>query len=148
MRRPAVVTAIAFGAVVFLTISLLLARGLSGAGVERAKTLEVLEAQARGDDDAVLARLPACRREPACVTVTRARVRRLRRSGDVEILAFQPSARLTVTRAAASARVAWRVGDGLPIVQCVRVRREGPLQGGKVELLAISAPLPRQSSCP
>ena len=148
MRRPAVVTAIAFGVVVFLTISLLLARGLSGAGIERAKTLEVLEAQARGDAAAVLARLPACRREPACVTVTRTRVRRLRRPGEVEILAFQPSARLTVTRAIASARVAWRVGEGLPIVQCVRVRREGALEGGKVELLAISAPLPRQSSCP
>ena len=148
MRRPAVVTAIAFGVVVFLTISLLLARGLSGAGVERARTLDVLKAQAQGDAAAVLARLPACRREPACVTVTRTRVRRLRRPGQVEILAFEPSARLTVTRAIGSARVAWRVGDALPIVQCVRVRREGPLQGGQVELLAISAPLPRQSSCP
>src|SRR3712207_9492204 len=95
MRRPAVVTAIAFGVVVFLTVSLLLARGLTGAGVERARTLEVLEAQARGDADAVLARLPACRREPACVTVTRTRVRRLRRPGEVEILAFEPSARLS-----------------------------------------------------
>jgi len=148
VRRPAVVTAIAFGVVVFLTISLLLARGLSGAGVERAKTLDVLEAQARGDADAVLARLPACRREPACVTVTHTRVRKLRRPGDVEILAFQPSARLTVTRATASARVAWRAGEGPPVVQCVRVRREGPLQGGEVELLAISAPIPTQSSCP
>src|SRR3712207_8736842 len=39
------------------------------AGVERAHTLEVLAAQARGDADAVLARLDACRREPACVTI-------------------------------------------------------------------------------
>ena len=148
MRRPGVVTAIAFGVVVFLTISLLLARGLSGAGVERAKTLDVLEAQARGDADGVLARLPACRRVPACVSVTRRRVRRLKRPGEVEILAFQPSARLTVTRATASARVAWRAGEGLPVVQCVRVRREGPLQGGEVELLAISAPIDRQGSCP
>src|SRR3712207_7011519 len=52
----------------------------------------------RSDADAVLARLPACRREPACVTATRTRVRRLRRPGDVEILAFQPSSRLTVDR--------------------------------------------------
>ena len=67
MRRPAVVTAIAFGVVVFLTISLLLARGLSGAGVERAKTLDVLEAQARGDAEAVLTRLPAHRLLPAAL---------------------------------------------------------------------------------
>src|SRR3712207_8438433 len=52
------------------------------------------------------------------------RVRRLRRPGDVEILAFQPSSRLTVTRATASARVAWRAGEGSPVVQCVRVDRK------------------------
>src|SRR5688572_30571588 len=114
MRRPAVVTAIVFGAVVFLTISLLLARGLSGAGVERARTIEVLEAQARGDARAVLARLPACRRVPACVTGAERRVRRLAGPGEVEVLSFQPSSRLTVTRQTGSARVAWRVGEGPP----------------------------------
>ena len=31
---------------------------------------------------------------------------------------------------------------GLPVVQCVRVRREGPLTGNGVELLSISAPIP------
>ena len=147
MRRPAVVTAIVFATVVFLSISLLLARGLSGAGIERARTLDVLQAQARGDAAGVLARLPACRREPACVTTTRRRVARLARQGEVEILSFEPSARLTIARQTGSARVAWRVGDGAPIVQCVRVRREGPLQGGDVELLAISAPIRAQGSC-
>ena len=147
MRRPAVVTAIAFGVVVFLTISLLLARGLSGAGVERAKTLEVLEAQARGDAAAVLARLPACRREPACVTVTRARVRRLARPGAVEILNYEPSVGLALTRRVGTGRVAWRAGEALPVVQCVRVRREGPLTGGEAELLALSDPIPRESGC-
>ena len=147
MRRPAAVTAIAFGVVVFLSISLLLARGLSGAGVERARTYEILEAQARGDADAVLARLDACRREPACVTVTRRRVRELRRPGEVEILSFEPSARLTVARRTGSARVAWRAGGSLPVVQCVRVRREGALAGGDVELLAITAPIAAEGSC-
>jgi hypothetical protein len=147
MRRPAVITAIAFGVVVFLTISLLLARGLSGAGVERAQTLEVLEAQARGDAEGVLRRLGACRAVPACVTVTRERVGRLKRPGDVEILSFEPSTRLTVTRQTGTARVAWRAGTGPPVVQCVRVRRDGPLAGGKVELLAVSAPIDAQGIC-
>jgi len=147
MRRPAVVTAIAFGAVVFLTISLVLARGLSGAGAERSQTLEILRAQARGDADAVLARLAACRRVAACAAVTRRRVARLRAPGDVDILSFQPSARLTVGTRTGSARVAWRIGDGGPIVQCVRVRREGPLQGGGVDLLSISAPIALQGTC-
>src|SRR4051812_2253843 len=129
MRRPAVITAIVFGAVVFLTISFVLTRGLSGAGIERSETLAVLEAQARGDAAAVLARLPACRRVPACVSSTRERVRRLRRPGKVQILSFEPSVRLTLGRRTGSARVAWRAGTALPVVQCVRVRREGPLQG-------------------
>jgi hypothetical protein len=133
---------------VFLGISVLLALGLSGSGTERAAVVDVLRAQARGDARRVLAALPACRAEPACVAVTRARTRELRRSGRVEILAFDPSTRLSLTRRTGTARVAWRAGTGLPVVQCVRVRREGPLTGGDVELLSISAPIGRQSACP
>jgi hypothetical protein len=147
MRRPAVVTAIAFGTFVFLGISFLLARGLTGAGAERGRVLEVVRAQARGDADAVLARLPACRRETACARVTRERVARLRRRGDVQILAYEPSARLSLTRKVGTGRVAWRAGTGLPIVQCVRVRREGPLTGGGLELLAVSEPIARDGGC-
>ena len=147
MRRPAVVTAIVFGAIVFLTISLLLARGLSGAGVERSRTLEVLEAQARGDAAAVLAGLPACRAEPACAGPTRATTEALARPGEVEILTYAPSTRLSLTRRTGSARVAWRAGESLPVVQCVRVRREGPLTGGGVELLAISRPIGLEAPC-
>jgi hypothetical protein len=35
----------------------------------------------------------------------------------------------------------------LPVVQCVRVRREGPLTGADVELLAISSPIGREEGC-
>jgi hypothetical protein len=66
MRRRALIIAAGFGAFVFLGLSFLLARGLTGSGTERAKVLEVLEAQASGDAAAVLDRLPACRAEPAC----------------------------------------------------------------------------------
>ena len=147
MRRVGVVTAIAFGTFVFLGISFLLARGLTGAGAERGRVLEVLEAQARGDVDAVLARLPACRREAACARVTRERVERLRRPGDVQILNYEPSARLSLTRKVGTGRVAWRAGTGLPVVQCVRVRREGPLTGGGLELLAASDPIAPDGAC-
>jgi hypothetical protein len=30
----------------------------------------------------------------------------------------------------------------------VRVRRDGPLTGGDVELLSLSAPIGREASCP
>jgi hypothetical protein len=65
----------------------------------------------------------------------------------VEILQYTPSARLTLTRRSGSGRVAWRAGRGLPVVQCVRVRRDGPLTGGGVELLSISAPIGGEESC-
>jgi hypothetical protein len=146
-RRPAVMIAVAFGVFVFLGLSLLLARGLTGSGVERGKVLDVLEAQAAGDAAAVLERLPACRAEPACAQVTRARTERLERPGDVQILNYRPSTRLSLTRRTGTGRVAWRAGESLPVVQCVRVRREGPLTGGGVQLLALSDPVGLESAC-
>ena len=140
-------TAVVLGVIGFLVSSVVLARGLSGAGTERARVLDLLHAQGGGDAGAVLELLPACRREPACAELTRDRVRELRRPGRVEILAFEPSVRLTPTGHTGNARVAWRAGDGRPVVQCVRIRREGPLTGGEVELLSISAPIPSTAAC-
>ena len=73
----------------------------------------------------------------------------LERPGDVEILQYRPSVQLPLTNATGTGRVAWRAGaDGLPVVQCVRVRRDGPLSGAGVELLSISAPIGNEASCP
>jgi len=146
MLRPRTLV-IAFFVFVFLGVSFLLARGLTGAGNERSKVLELVRAQARGDAGAVLADLPACRAEPACAQVTRERVAKLRRAGRVQILNYQPSVQVAMTRQTGTGRVAWRAGTSLPVVQCVRVRRDGPLTGGDVELLAISAPIGRESGC-
>jgi hypothetical protein len=147
LRRVTLVTAIVFGTFVFLGISFLLARALTGPGVERARVLDVVRAEARGDAAAVLKRLPACAAEPACVRVTRERVAQLQRPGDVEILTYRPSMRITMTRATGTGRVAWRAGTSEPVVQCVQARREGPLTGGGVQLLAISKPIAGEASC-
>ena len=146
-RRPAVLIVAGFGVFVFLGLSFLLARGLTGSSAERGKVLDVLEAQASGDAAAVLAQLPACRAEPACAQLTRERVRELERPGAVQILNYEPSTRLSLTRRTGTGRVAWRAGAGLPVVQCVRVRREGPLTGGGVQLLALSNPIGLESGC-
>ena len=146
-RSPAFWTALAFGLFVFLGISFLLARGLTASSTERGKVLTLLEAQARGDAGAVLADLPACAEQPACATTTRRTTEELRRPGEVEILTYAPSTRLSLTRRTGSARVAWRAGESLPVVQCVRVRRDGPLTGGGVELLAISRPMGLEAPC-
>jgi hypothetical protein len=144
MRRA---LAIGFVVFVFLGCAALFARALTGAGTERARVLDMLEAQARGDADAVLADLPACRAEPACAQVTRERVAQLRRPGRVEILRYSPSVQVALAETRGIGRVAWRAGNGPPVVQCVRVRREGPLAGGGVELLAVSDPIGREAAC-
>jgi hypothetical protein len=110
--------------------------------------LRVLEAQARGDSAAALAEMPACRAEPGCAAAVRARAGRLRAPGHVEILLYEPSVNVALATRVGTGRVAWRVGRRLPTVQCVRVQRPGPLNGGGVKLLSISDPIGRQASCP
>jgi hypothetical protein len=147
MRRARVYIAIGFAAFVFLGISGLMARALTGAGTERSDVLDLLRAQARGDSAAVLDALPACRANPACATVMRDRVQELRRPGEVEILTYTPSVQVALTTRTGLGRVAWRASGSQPVVQCVRVRREGPLTGADVELLAISEPIGGDESC-
>jgi hypothetical protein len=147
MRRARVYIAVGFAAFVFLGLSGLMARALSGAGTERSQVLDLLEAQARGDAAAVLDRLPACRAEPACADVMRDRVHQLTRDGEVEILTYTPSVQVALTARTGLGRVAWRADRSAPVVQCVRVRREGPLTGADVELLAISEPIGGDRSC-
>jgi hypothetical protein len=147
MRRPRLLIVIGFTAFLFLGFSALLARALTGAGDERARVLEVLEAQAAGDAAGVLAQLPACRAQAACAEVVRNRVEELARPGRVEILTYTPSVQVALTRRTGLGRVAWRAGASPPVVQCVRVRRDGPLTGADVELLAISAPIGNDEGC-
>jgi hypothetical protein len=139
--------AIGFGLFVFLGISGLLARGLTGPGNERSRVLDLLEAQARGDADGVLRELPACAAEPACVRLTRDRVAAMRRPGRVEILHYRPSVQVALTSRTGTGRVAWRADGSRPVVQCVRVLREGPLSGAGLELLSISGPLAGEAPC-
>jgi len=147
VRRPAVITAIVFAAFFFLGTSLFLARGFSATNAERGKVLDLLEAQAAGDSDAVLALLPDCRAVPACVTSVRNRAPRLRHGGEVKILQYKPSVQLAITDEEGTARVAWKAGDSRPVVQCVRVRRTGALNGARAELISIGSPVAGTAAC-
>ncbi len=147
MRRAKVAIVVGFIVFVVLGLAVLLGRGLTGSITERSEVLDLVEAQAGGDPDAALAQLPACRAEPACAQLVRERVEQLRRPGEVEILTYDPSVQVALTNRTGTGRVAWRVGRSLPIVQCVRVRRDGPLTGADVELLSISAPIGREAGC-
>lgn len=139
---------VAFLAFVFLGLVFLIARGLSGAGAERSAVTSLVQAEARGDNAAVLASLPACAKVPACANQVRQRAASLKRSGDVQILAYDPSVQVALEQLTGTGRVAWRAGSSLPVVQCVVAKRDGPLDGAGVELLSISAPIGRQSACP
>lgn len=148
MTRRTRITAIVFGTFVFVGISLMLARALVGTGTERSKVLGILEAQASGDAAAVLDAMPACRRNPACARVTTDRTARLRRPGAVEILNYDPSTQAAFTDRTGTGRVAWRTREKrFPVVQCVVVRRQGPLTGGKVEIVSISNPVGLEAGC-
>ncbi|MEA2125335.1 MAG: hypothetical protein QOI80_2117 [Solirubrobacteraceae bacterium] len=148
MSRRTKVTAIAFGTFVFLGISLLLARALVGAGNERAVVLDVLRAQAAGDADGVLALMPRCAHNATCARVTRERTARLRRPGKVEILNYTPSTQAAFVNQTGTARVAWRTRERrFPVVQCVVVKREGPLTGGGMEVYSISNPVGIEAGC-
>jgi hypothetical protein len=148
VRRTRVYIAVGFAVFVFVGLSLLLARGLSGASVERGKVLDLLRDQAAGDAPAMLEQMPACRAQRACVIATEERARSQQRPGRVEILTYTPSTQLALTRQIGTGRVAWRAGTARPVVQCVRVLREGPLTGARVELLSLSDPIDNEGSCP
>jgi hypothetical protein len=148
VRRRPVLLAIAFAVFVFLGVSALLARALSATSSERGEVQAIVQAQARGDGDGVLALEPDCKAQPACAATTRAFVARLKRPGEVEILQYQPSVNVTLVETIGTGRVAWRAGTSLPVVQCVRVQRKGPLSSNGVRILSISAPIGNQSACP
>jgi hypothetical protein len=134
--------------VLFLAISALLARFLSTENAERDDVLAVLQAQARGDASGVLARLSGCLRSPACAATVSASASRLRRPGAVKILSLKSSTAYSLTGATGKTRVAWTVIGRLPVVQCVRVRRSGNfVEGVKVMLLSLSAPIPGEADC-
>jgi hypothetical protein len=147
VTRATALTLTGLAVVMFIIGSLLLARALTGAGDERAKVLEVLKAQAAGDVAGVLDRLPACKAQPACVRQTTEMVKRHARPGRVEILRYEPSVQVAVITTRGVGRVAWRVGQGLPVVQCVRARRAGPVSRDRVELIALTDARSAESSC-
>lgn len=146
MRRrwPIIIPAV----IVFLAISLLLARWLSTEGTERDAVHELLTAQARGDAAAMLAQLHGCK-DAACRATVARNARTLKRRGSVKIVSYESGTSYALGSATGPTRVAWTsLQQGLVEVQCVTVRRSGSVLAGRsVTLLRISAPIDRQGSC-
>jgi hypothetical protein len=136
------------GVLLFLVISGALARFLSVENVERDDDLALIEAQARGDVNGMLDRLAGCRASPECVARARANASGLRRAGAVKILSLKSRTAYSLTGSTGKTRLAWTVIGELPVVQCVEVRRTGSfLEGVKVALLSLSAPISNEADC-
>ena len=141
---------IALGVIVFVAISVLLARFLQIENVERDTEVALIQAQARGDANAMLGRLSGCRQSSSCVAAVEANVAnpRLRRKGEVKILQLTSPTSYALFGASGRTRLAWTVIGTLPVVQCVTVRRTGNfLSGIHLQLTALSAPIPNEGDC-
>lgn len=150
MRRPKVLLIIGVLFVVFLLISALLARIFSADSAQRAAIITVLQDQAQGDTNAVISRIQGCGASAACRERAAYNASHLKAPGPISVLLLQTAAGgVTFGNSEGVARVAWRIGSGLPIVQCFRVRRAGnPITGLHVELLAVTKRIPSESDCP
>jgi hypothetical protein len=138
---------IAVGVVAFLAISFVLARYLLTENRERDAVLALLQDQTRGDARAMLARLDDC--DARCRAAVQSNARRLKRPGDVKILAYSSSTSFALGGASGPTRVAWTIiNRQLPVVQCVEVVRGGNvLTGATISLRRLSVPIDRQGTC-
>ena len=149
MRRLSLILLIALGLVVFLAISAILARVLSIDGAERNAITSLVQAEAQGHSAAVVSLIHDCAGNPSCQQRAAQNATALRRSGAVKILTLGSSAGFSLGSTLGTARVAWRAGDALPIVQCVRVRRAGnALSGLHIQLLEVSLRIKSDTACP
>ena len=149
MRRRTLIVLIALGVIVFLFISAVLARVFSVDGAERSAITALIQAQARGDQAAMLQRIHGCQESTVCQARVSEDIAALRHSGTGSIIQLTTSAGFSLTSTLGTARVAWNVGGSLPIVQCVRVRRAGnAFTGLSVELLEISRRIKSDADCP
>lgn len=141
---------ICLGVIVFLAISGLLARWLTVENLERDQDLELVQAEARGDAAAMIAKVDGCRASASCRAAIARLVAnpRLRRPGEVKILDLESSTSYSLGGATGKTRFAWTVIGTLPVVQCIEVRRSGNfLAGMHVHLMGISAPISNEGDC-
>jgi hypothetical protein len=135
-------------ALIFLAISLGIARWLTAENRERDDVYALLEFQARGDARGMLVALTGCAEDRRCRAQVERNARRLKRDGVVKILAYDSSTAYALGSATGPTRVAWGAGRALPVVQCVMVERQGNALGGRRVLLRrVSAPIDPQGSC-
>jgi hypothetical protein len=131
----------------FGATSFFVARWLTTDGVERGRVERLLKAQGRGDVDAMAREIEAC--DAGCYDRLKRLAGRLRKPGkELRIARYDSKTSRALGDEDGPTRVVWFLGDDLPTVQCVQVRRRGnPLTGPTVTLLRLSAPIGREAPC-
>lgn len=148
MKRPVLIV---LAVVAFLVLCFGVTRYLNNDTVERAKVVELLRDQARGDAPAMLERLQGCD-DVACTATVRSNAAKLRHRDEVKIALYQSQTAHALRTRTKYTRVVWFPAKqpAQTTVQCVLVRREGnAIAGMTVSLLRITAAFrDRESSCP
>jgi hypothetical protein len=134
--------------VVFLGLSFAAARFLTTENRERDVIFALVRQEAAGDERGVLTTLKDC--DATCRAKVHGFLPRLRGAGAVKIARLDSGTSYSVGTSEGWSRVVWVAGvNSRPVVQCVRVRRQGsPLTGRSVSLLRLTAPLAdNEGSC-
>jgi len=133
---------------VFVVLSLIIARVLTIGNAERDAVYRLVRAEAAGDQAAVLSRVHGCAGNAACVARVRRTIARVQSPGTAKLLRFDGPGGIAVTGRSGSARVAWKVGAALPVVQCVRLRTTGdPVGGYTVRITRVDEPTALDEPC-
>ena len=86
--------------------------------------------------------------DPACVQRVRRTIARVQHPGAAKLLRFDGPGGLALTGRSGPARVAWKVGTALPVVQCVRLRTTGdPVGGYTVHITGVEEPTALDAPC-
>lgn len=141
---------ILLGLVVFVAGSLAVGRVLAARGAERSLLEGVIRDQAKGDSAALAAGLPACGAGTKCRAQTEALVAKVSGPGKpLEILQITGGVGSGPGPAEGVARIAWHTGGGLPVVQCVAVKKSGSvISGFSLKIVKVSNPIAREGACP
>jgi hypothetical protein len=132
----------------FVALSLIIARVLTVANAERDAVYRLVRAEAAGDQAAALSRVSGCAGDEACVQRVRRTIARVQHPGAAKLLRFDGPGGLALTGRSGPARVAWKVGTALPVVQCVHLRTSGnPLGGYTVRITSVDEPTALDEPC-
>jgi hypothetical protein len=132
----------------FVVLSFVIARVLTIGNAERDAVYRLVRAEAAGDQTAALSRVQGCAADTACVERVRRTIARVQHPGTAKLLRFDGPGGIALTGRSGPARVAWKVGTALPVVQCLRLHTTGnPLGGYTVRITRVEEPTALDEPC-